>query len=408
MNEPDVNDALPLAGCRVADFGWILAAPHATSWLGALGADVIRIENPRHIDLARFLGGTDGRLGPNRSGGFHAINFSKRSISVDLNTPAGAEIARRLVAISDIAVENFTTGTMRKFGLDYEQLRRIRPGMIMLSATPMGQTGPLAAAVGYGPHIQAFSGICHLTGYPGGYPCGLGAAWPDFEVGVLMVVAILAALHHRDRTGEGQYIDLSIAEAMTATLPEAMMDYFANGRVHQAIGNRDPEIAPHGVFPCAGEDRWIAFAAVSDDEFAQLCDVLGIPVMAGDPRYQTSRTRLENVEALENDLAALTRDFERDQLVTLLRARNLVAGPVYNTAEVMADPVFEASKVGVQLTHKEAGQRLVPGLPARFSDFTPHYRAAPALGEHTEEVLTGLLGYSVEEIARLREQGVVL
>ena len=203
MSDSAGDNGLPLAGIRVADFGWILAAPHATAWLGALGADVIRIENPRHVDIARFLGGTDGKMGVNRGGGFHAINFSKRSISLDLSIEAVAEIARRLVAGSDIAVENFATGTMRRFGLDYETLRGVKPDLIMLSATPLGQTGPFAAAVGYGPHTQAFSGVCELTGYPGGHPCGLGGAWPDFEVGVLMVVAILTALHHRDHTGEG-------------------------------------------------------------------------------------------------------------------------------------------------------------------------------------------------------------
>jgi len=398
---------LPLSGIRVADFGWILAAPHATAWLGALGADVIRVENSRHADLGRFLGGTDGKMGINRGGGFHAINFSKRSIALDLGTASGAAIARRLVAISDIVVENFATGTMRRFGLDYEALRGSRPGLIMLSATPLGQTGPFAAAVGYGPHTQAFSGICELTGYPGGDPCGLGGAWPDFEVGVLMVVAIMAAIHYRDRTGEGQYIDLSIAEAMTAAIPEAMMDYFMNGRVQRPIGNRDPEIAPHGVFPCAGEDRWVAFAAVSDAEFALLCETLGAPGMAQDERYGTRHGRLANVEALERELALLTRRFERDQLVEALRTRKLAAGPVYNTAEVVADPAFVASKVGLRLNHKEVGERLVPGLPANFSGFAPMYRAAPALGEHTDEVLVDLLGYSSGEISRLREEGVI-
>ncbi len=223
-----------------------------------------------------------------------------------------------------------------------------------------------------------------------------------------MVVAMLTALHYRDRaTGEGQYIDLSIAEAMTATLPEAMMDYFMNGRVQGPIGNRDPEIAPHGVFPCAGDDRWIAFAAVSDHEFAVLCEALGAVAMVHDGRYRGMRERLENVDALERELASLTRRFGRDRLVALLRSRNLAAGPVYNTAEVIADPAFVASNAGLRPTHKEAGERLVPGLPTHFSGFTPVYRGAPALGEHTNEVLGGVLGYSQGEIDRFRNQGVI-
>jgi benzylsuccinate CoA-transferase BbsF subunit len=402
-----MND-LPLKGVRIADFGWIFAVPHTTSWLGALGADVIRIESPKRPDLVRFLGATDGKLGINRSGLFHSINFSKRSIALDLSTNPGADVARRLVSISDIVIENFGTGVMTKFGLDYGNLRAVKRDLVMMSGTPLGQTGPFSNAIGYGPNSLAFSGISHLTGYPGGEPSGIGGTWPDFVVGVVMVMGVLAALHHRDRTGEGQYIDLSIAEMVTGMLPEAMMDFFLNGHEQDPIGNRDRDIAPHGAFPVAGDDQWIAIVTVSDAEFAALCEVLNAPAMASDARFQTMAARLQNVDALEQELGQLTRKFDRDDLVARLRARGIATGPMYNTAEIMADPAMVESGMNIELEHQEVGARIIPVLPVSFSGIKPNYYGGPTIGQHTDEVLSEVLGYSSEEIARLREEGGVL
>jgi benzylsuccinate CoA-transferase BbsF subunit len=399
---------LPLEGIRIIDFGWIFAVPHATSWLGALGADVIRIESPKRPDLVRFLGATDGKFGINRSGLFNSINFSKRSVALDLTTKGGSDVARRLISIGDIVIENFGAGVMKRFGLDYENLRALKPEIIMMSGTPLGQTGPFNSAIGYGPNSLAFSGISHLTGYPGGEPSGIGGTWPDFVVGVVMVLGLLAALHHRDRTGEGQYLDLSIAEMVTGMLPEAMMDFFLNGREQVSSGNRDPDVAPHGVFPAAGDDQWLAIVAVTDAEFQSLCEVLHAPAMASDARFLTMSARLENVEALEHELNDFTRKFDRDELVAALRARGIAAGQTYNTAEVMADPAMVESGMNMELDHQEAGKRLIPVLPVTFSGFRPNYYGGPAIGQHTDEVLTGVLGLSAEEIARLREEGGVL
>jgi len=191
-------------------------------------------------------------------------------------------------------------------------------------------------------------------------------------------------------------------------LPEAMLDFFLNGREHGPVGNRDPDIAPHGAFPAAGDDRWVAIVTVSDAEFASLCDALGAPAMADDSRFQTMQARVENVEALEAELGAMTRKFERDELVTTLRARGLAAAPVYNTFELMDDPAMVESGMNMELDHKEAGKRVIPVLPVTFSGFKPNYYGAPNIGQHTDEVLGGLLGYSAEEIARLRKEGGVL
>jgi crotonobetainyl-CoA:carnitine CoA-transferase CaiB-like acyl-CoA transferase len=398
----------PLEGIRIADFGWIFAVPHTTAWLGALGADVIRIETALAPDLVRFLTGTDGVPGFNRSGVFHAINTSRRSVALNLASPEAQEIARKIIERSDFVTENFTVGNMAKYGLGYDDLVKIKRDIIMLSGTPLGQDGPFARTVGFGPTTQAFAGLCHITGYPDSFPCGIGGTWPDFAVGTGMVFFLLAALHHRDRTGEGQYLDLSMAEMVTTMMPEAMMDFLMNGRDRGGMGNRDESMAPHGVFPVAGDDNWIAIAVSSDEEFAKLCEVLGVTAMASGAKFSHLAGRLANVEELEREIAARTRAFDRDELVAKLRERDLAAGPVYNTLELMNDRAFAESGMLVKLKHSEVGERVVPGIPARFGAIDLDYRGAPAIGENTEEVLTDLLGYSAEEIARLKEAKVLI
>ena len=399
---------LPFEGIRIADFGWIFAVPHATAWLGALGADVIRIESMRAPDLVRFLTGTDGVVGPNRSGVFHSINVSRRSLTLNLATPEAQEIARRIVAKSDIVTENYTVGNMAKYGLSYADLIKVKRDIIMMSGTPLGQDGPFARTVGFGPTTQAFAGLCHITGYPDSGPCGIGGTWPDFAVGTGMVFFLLAALYHREQTGEGQYLDLSMAEMVTTMMPEAMMDFFLNKRDPGPIGNRDESMAPHGVFPVAGDDKWIAIAIASDQEFGALAEVLGIQSLASDPMYSRLGARLRNVDSLEREIAARTRNFDRDALVAKLRKRDLAAGPVYACAELIEDPAFVASETLVTLGHGEVGERKVPGIPARFSAMEPNYKGSPMMGEHSDEVLTELLGMSSEEISRLREAKVIL
>jgi benzylsuccinate CoA-transferase BbsF subunit len=223
-----------------------------------------------------------------------------------------------------------------------------------------------------------------------------------------MVFFLLAALHYRDRTGHGQHLDLSMAEMVTTMMPEAMMDFLMNGRDQAAIGNRDESMAPHGVFPAAGDDQWIAIAIASDDEFARLCEALGAPSMASAPKFARLFGRLANVEELEREIAARTIVHPRDQLVTRLRERGLAAGPVYSTPELMKDPVFSQSSMLVNLKHGEVGERVVPGLPVQFSAIDLEYRGAPMIGEHTDELMGELLGYSAAEIARLKEAKVLI
>ncbi len=400
----------PLEGIRIADFGWIFAVPHATAWLGALGAEVIRVETSVAYDIIRFLTGTDAIPGPNRSGVFNSINTSRKSIAVNLAMREGQEIARRLVAKSDIVTENFTVGNMAKSGLSYDELVKIKPDLIMLSGTPLGQTGPYARTVGWGPTTQAYAGLCEITGYPGAdsFPCGIGGTWPDFAIGTGMVFFLLAALNYRDRTGEGQHLDLSMAEMVATMMPEAMMEVALTGREPARIGNRDDAMAPHGVYPAAGDDQWIAIAIASDAEFAALAEALEAGAIASDARYASTAARLRNVDMLDAEVAARTRGFARDDLVERLRERGIAAGPVYSVPELMNDRAFIESGMLRTLKHFEVGERVVPGIPASFSATDLDYFGSPAIGEHTDEVLTGLLGYSADEVTKLREQKVLI
>ncbi|MGO9062661.1 MAG: CaiB/BaiF CoA transferase family protein [Candidatus Binataceae bacterium] len=394
---------LPFTGLRILDFGWIYAVPHATAWMASLGAEVIKVEGVQMPEIGRYMGTTDGKSGPNLAPFFNSINFSKRSIGVDLTTNGGLEVIRRLVKECDVVTENFAAGTMQKFGLDYDNLRQIKYDLIMLSCSPLGQDGPYGpGAVGFGPNAMAVSGLLHLTGYPGGGPGVIGGSWPDFMMGMSIMFAVLAALHYRERTGEGQYIDLSIAELCTSIAPEGMMDYFLNGRVRGPIGNRDLELAPHGSFPTSEKDGWIAIAVTSNEEFARLCEALGAETMAAEPRYRTMKSRLENVDALEAALRMHTRRFPRDHLVQMLRARGVAAGPLYDAKQLVDDPVFRASPMAAEVIHKEAGKRLIGGFPVSFSDLEPQLRGAPTLYQDTDSILGDLLGLSIQEIERLR------
>src|SRR5262249_9813886 len=291
---------LPLEGIRVADFGWILAVPHATAWLGVMGAEVIKIESMQRLDLIRLLSQLPDRpIDLDGSAYFNSLNFGKKSITLNLSHPRGVALAKDIVRQSDIVTENFTVGNMKKWGLSYDDLCQIKPDLIMLSGTPLGQFGCESHCVGWGPHTQAYAGMCHLTGYPDGAPSGLGGTWPDFMIGVVMAYAVLSALHYRRRTGQGQYIDLAMAEVVMSMLPEGFADYNMNGRDRGRRGNRDDLMVPHNVYRCAGNDRWAAIAVNSEDEWRALCETLEHREWLVDPRFQDRASRKANEDALD-------------------------------------------------------------------------------------------------------------
>lgn len=399
---------LPLEGIRVADFGWILAAPQCTTWLGVMGAEVIRIESHQRLDILRFLGQDPQNFkGPDGSPLFSGLNYSKKSITLNLGHPRGATLAKAIVQRSDLVVENFTSGVMKRWGLSYEELCQVKPDLVMISASPVGQYGPDSHCVGWGPITQASAGICHLTGYADGPPVSLGGSWPDYMVGVVLAYAAQAALYCRRRTGKGQYIDLAMAEVVTAMLPEAVMDYMMNGRDQGRQGNRDAVMVPHNVYRCHGEDKWVAIAVETDEEWHSLCQVIGQPEWLTDGRFRDRRSRKVHEQELDVLLTVWTQKRTQTEIMHLLQSAGVAATPVYDTESLITDPQFQHREYLVSPGHPVTGDHSVAGIPGKYSAIEPRYTPAPCLGQDNEEIFGTLLGLSQDEIARLQEEKVI-
>ncbi len=400
----------PLEGVRVADFGWILAGPYATAWLGSLGAEVIRIESQSRLDFHRQnLGtGADGVPGINRGAVFNSLNFSRKSLRLNLSTPRGLDLAKGLVRHSDIVMENYAAGVMEKMGLGYDALRAINPRIVMIATSPLGQTGPDRAATGWGPNVQAYAGLPHLTGYEGAPPSGLGGLYPDFMIGTVMAFTALSALHARNRTGEGQYVDLSMAQIVSAMIPEPLMDFAMNGRETARSGNRSPAHAPRGVYRCAGEDKWVAIEVASDGEWRALAAALGDSSWVRDDRFAGVTGRRAHHDEIDERITAWTKERSHYEVMHILQAAGVAAAPCLDPYELLADEAMNERDLYVEMDHPEVGPRLVAGLPGRYSELPAcDYGPAPLFGEHSEEVCRGLLGLSAEEYARLVEEQII-
>ena len=402
---------LPLEGIRIVDFGWILAVPHATAWLGVMGAEVIKVESAQRLDLVRLLGHMPGRaVDVNGSPYFNGINYGKRGVTLNMQNPKARALARELVRRSDAVTENFTVGNMEKWGLGYRDLCAVKPDIIMLSGTPLGQFGRESACVGWGPHTQAYAGMCHLTGYAGGPPSGLGGTWPDFMIGVVMAYVLLGALHYRRRTGRGQHIDLAMAEVVMSMIPEGLMEYTMNGRERGRMGNRDDIMAPHNVYRCRGEDKWVALAVGSEEEWRALCRASGHPEWSVDPRFADARARKRNEDVLDPLIASWTRERDAVDIMHALQRVGVAATPVYNTAGLCCDPQFVERGYTVPIDHPVTGPVRAGGLPCLYSGIDKNdmrYTAAPCVGQHNEAVFGDLLGLSAGEIASLRDDKVL-
>lgn len=401
----------PLAGIRVVDFTWIGAGSYTTKILADFGADVIKIESRGRLDSLRdakpFQGGVPG---VNRSGYFADRNSSKRSITVDMKSARGQALVRQLIAESDIVANNFTPGTMEKFGLGYEAVREIRPDIVYVAMSMHGQTGPESRYLGYGLTMGAVTGLQYLCGLPDKEPAGTGTNYPDHVPNPCHTAfAILAALRHRRRTGQGQCIDVAQIEPTIALLGPAVLDFTANGRVAQRVGSQHIAAAPHGVYPCRGEDRWIAISAPDDKAWRALLSVLDDGTLANDPRFADSVSRWRHRVALDNALAARSGSWDAGELMARLQAVGVQAGAVQDASDVLLrDPQLKHRGHWVYLDHPEMGRTVYNALPVRLSA-TPGYpnRPAPLLGQHTDEVLRERLGLGDADIAALREEGVL-
>ena len=404
-----LSQGLPLSGITVADFSWVLAGPRATSWLGAMGARVIKIEGPTRPDqyraIAIFVPGKEDIS--EGSGAFHNLNHTKLQCSIDFTHPRGLELAKQIVAMSDIVVENFSYGVMERAGLGYEDLKQIRADIIMVSSSAMGKTGPDKHHIAYGTLIHAFSGIYFVTGYDGELG-SVGGTYSDPLVGTTMVFAILAALWHRRRTGEGQKLDLSMVEATMMQLPEYVLDYTANGRVAKSQGNANGIASPHDTFPCAGHNKWVAISVTDQEEWRRFCRGLAKPPWCKEDRFSDQLKRYENRDALYEHVAEWTRTRDVNQVVELLQSFGVAAGPSYNSEDMYNDPDMQARGMFPEVEHPFVGVKPICALPWRMDNRQQErYWAAPTFGQDTDFVLHDLLGVGEAEIASLREQGVV-
>ncbi|HSZ23972.1 MAG TPA: CoA transferase [Candidatus Sulfotelmatobacter sp.] len=400
---------LPLKDVKICDFMWVMAGPASTRILADYGATVVRIESPTRIDTARTLQPFfNNQLGPDSSGLFGNCNAGKFGISLDLGNSASRAVVHDLVRWADVVTESFSPKAMRAWGFDYEALRKVNPKLIMLSSCLMGQSGPLAKLAGFGNMAAAISGFHNLTGWPDRPPAGLFGAYTDYVSPRFSAMAILAALDHRRRTGEGQYIDQSQAECAIHFLGPAILDYTVNGRVQGRVGNSDAQFAPHGVYPAAGEDQWVAIACRNDDDWRSLCAAMGNEALARDSRYASAAGRREHREAIDASIAAWSRSIDRGEIQARLQARGVPAHQVQNSADAYADPQFAHRGHFVAVEHSTLGKFTVEGPRAKLSR-TPAAvrRAAPSLGQDNQHVLESILGYDETRITELVASGAL-
>ena len=400
-----------LEGIHVLDFTWVAVGPITTKYLADNGADVVRIESSTHADVLRLAPPwKDGKIGINKSQFFADYNTSKKGIALNLGNPKARELAMRLVPWADVVVENFTPKVMRAWEMDYEHLRQVKPDLIMLSSCLQGQTGPQATMPGFGMLMAAQSGFYYLSGYPGSDPAPPYGAYTDFITPRFAASVLMAALDYRRRTGQGQYIDIAQYEASLQFLAPPLIDYFASGRVLQPQGNRSERYAPHGAYRCRDEDgaeRWISIAVADDQQWQGLLSVLGNPRC--DEVFATMLSRLENPDALDQFVAAQVGAAEVWDLTAKLQAAGVAAYPVQSCLDLHHDENLESFGFWNWLEHKEMGAVPYMGLQHRLSGTPAEMRwAAPTLGQHTDEVLQTMLGLQPAEIAKLREEGVLM
>jgi benzylsuccinate CoA-transferase BbsF subunit len=372
-----------LKDLRILDFTWVLAGPYATRLLADFGAEVIKVQPllpPEEDAFAR--------------GYYNTWNRNKRGITLDMAKPEGVALAKKLVSLSDAVVENFTPRVMASWGMDYANLKKLKPDIIMLSLSTMGNTGPRKDYTGFGPTVQAFSGLTHLTAYPGGTPLGPGTAYADHVAALFACLALLGALEHRRRTGEGQHIDISQVEAMAGLLGDAFIP--------------PEESATSGVYRCKGDDRWCALAVATGEEWRGLKKTLGNPPWAEDKKFDTPAARLKNKKALDRLIGEWTQRHTAEEAMALLQKQGVAAGVVQSARDLAQDPQLKHRGFFIEIDHPEMGRTISDATPIRLSDSPPRYRLpAPLPGQDNGYVYGELLGLSQGEMNKLKEQGVI-
>ena len=403
---------MPLSGIRVFDMTRVLAGPSATQILGDLGADVIKIERPGTGDDSRGLGppylkdASGAETG--ESAYFMSANRNKRSLTLNLTSTEGQELARSLIAHCDVVIENFRTDNLSQYGLAYEQIKDHFPRLIYCSVTGFGHTGPYARRAGYDYLVQGMGGIMSVTGEPGGPPQKVGVGIADLMTGMYAAVAILAALRHRDATGHGQYIDMALLDTQVAWLSYVGQNYLTSGQVPRRFGNQHPNIMPYQVFGAA--DGLLILAIGNDAQFERFCAFCKRSELSADPRYATNAQRLRNRDSLTPVIADLIAAHPIRHWVEGLTKVNVPCSPINSIDQVFADPQVKARDMEISMPHPAAASepvRLI-GSPIKMSDSPVSYRRPPpTLGQHSAEVLHELLGLKPDQIDGLRRRGVI-
>ena len=397
---------------RVLDMTRAMAGPYCTMMLGDLGADVIKVERPGRGDDSRgwgppFVGKPYGPY-PGESAYFIAANRNKRSITVNLKSAEGQEIVRHLASVSDALVENFRTGVLDGMGLGYDDLHALNPRLVYCSISGYGRTGPYAERPGYDFIIQAEGGLMGITGPEEGPPSRVGIPIVDITAGMFASCAILAALHARDHVnnGEGQLVDISLLDTQVALLANVASNYLVGGTEPRRLGNAHPNIAPYEAF--RARDRWFALAAANERQWATLCETIGRPDLRDDLRFATNGARVSNRPALVAALNEVFAACDVGEWLAALRAAGLPCGPINAVPDVFDHPQAQARGLALETDHPTAGPIQVTGFPYKLSQTPAEVRRPPPLlGQHTEEVLTELLGYSAAEVAVLQERGAI-
>ncbi|MFC1895231.1 CaiB/BaiF CoA transferase family protein [Thermodesulfobacteriota bacterium] len=398
-----------LEGIKVADFSWVGVGPQVARELAMHGATVVRVESHKRPDTLRtvfpFRGGV---AGIDRSAFGTAYNTNKYGMSLDLTHPKGKEVALRLIMWADIVTESFTPGSMKALGLDYDEAKKIKPEIIYYSTCQMGQKGPLSTFGGYGMFGVTYAGYAHLTGWPDRDPLPLFNNYSDFVAPWYLTMTLIGALLHRRKTGKGMYLDQSQVEAGVNFLAPSVMDYMVNGRVAERMGNKDPYMVPHSVYPSAGADRWVAIAVTTEKEWNNLCAVMGHPEWSRDPKFATVLSRKENEEELDQRIGEWTKDFEPHELMATLQDAGVACGVVQTCEDLFNDPQLKERQHFRFLEHEVIGKHAY-NSPAYHLSKTPNdiKKSGPCLGEDNEYVYKEILGYSDDEIGDMLVEGVI-
>lgn len=409
-----------LQGLRVLDLGWAMAGPQAMGILAAYGADVIKVESRARLDLARTTFGPIMRPDDpeNGSGYFTNFNRNKRSITLNMTSERGRQLFAQLLAVSDGLLENFSAGVLSKWGFPYAEMARIRPDIVYVSMAGFGHTGPYRDYQTFGPTVQAVSGLTHLSGFPERPPAGWGFSYMDHTGGYMGAIAMLQALLHRRRTGQGQHVDLAQVEAAITLTGTAVLDKVVNGRASARAGNAAPETGacPHGVYRCApdadpriGDDAWVAIAVETDEQWQALCEVIDASDLAAEPGLHTPDGRRAARAAIDAAIDAWTRPRDAAHATEVLQAAGVPAGMVQRSRDLAeTDPQIAHRGMRPQVTHEVIGTVTVDGVPVRFSRTPAELRTAgPMLGGHNAEVYGDLLGLSSDEVRCLEDEQVL-